>query len=94
MSNAILNIPGYCIEPELKMDQTDTLNGIGGGLIVYAKENLIIKPLPRKNEFNMFDEFEIISGGSVDIVSQSEKNLTITLVYICRRVHQITIQKI
>ena len=49
------------------MDRTDTLNGIGGGLIVYAKENLIIKPLPRKNEFNMFVEFEIISGGSVDI---------------------------
>ena len=30
-SNALLNIPGYCIEPELRLNQTDTLNGIGGG---------------------------------------------------------------
>ena len=56
VSNSIINVPGYYIEPELRVDRTDTQNGIGGGLIVYVRNNLIISPLKEENSFNMFTE--------------------------------------
>ena len=40
ISNAMLNMDGYFIEPDLRMDRRDTINGIGGGLLVYVKEGL------------------------------------------------------
>ena len=40
ISNAKLNMDGYFIEPDLRMDRGDTINGIGGGLLVYVKEGL------------------------------------------------------
>ena len=46
ISNAMLNIPEYFIEPELRLDRTDTMNGVGGGLLVYVKDSLIVKPIP------------------------------------------------
>ena len=35
--NSSLNIPGYQLETDLRVDRQDTDNGIGGGLIVYAR---------------------------------------------------------
>ena len=82
ISNAMLNIPGYFIEPELRLDRTDTMNGIGGGLLVYVKDNLIVKPIPVENNFNMFKRFEIISNESKDDGRfKTKPNLTVTLVY-------------
>ena len=82
ISNAMLNIPGYFIEPELRRDRTDTMNGIGGGLLVYVKDNLIIKSVPVDNNFNMFTRFEIISKESKDDGRfKTKPNLTVTLVY-------------
>ena len=75
VTNAMLNIPGYCIEPDLRIDRVDTLNGIGGGVIVYAKEGLIIKPVEVENEFNMFVRFKVASG------SKDDRDLQVTLVY-------------
>jgi len=66
ISNAMLNVTGYFIEPELRLDRTDTMNGIGGGLLVYAKENLVVKPVPIDNEFNMFRRFEVLRSESKD----------------------------
>ena len=75
ITNAMLNIPGYSIEPDLRVDRTDTLNGIGGGLIVYARENLIIKPVPVINEFNMFVKFSVCPE------NKDDRELQVTLVY-------------
>ena len=36
IDNALLTIPGYGIE--IRKDRTDTAQGIGGGLIVYARQ--------------------------------------------------------
>ena len=75
VSTAMLNIQGYNIEPELRKDRTDTLNGIGGGILVYAKEELIIKPVEVNNDMNMFSRFEILSK------DDGRDNLSVTLVY-------------
>ena len=43
-SNGMLNIEGYNVEPELRIDRVDTANGIGGGLLVYSKKGIVLKP--------------------------------------------------
>ena len=75
VTNAMLSVPGYSIEPDLRMDRTDTLNGIGGELIVCAKDGLILKPVTVKNEFNMFVRFSVVTE------SKDDQDLQITLVY-------------
>ena len=72
---AMLNIKGYSIDPDLRKDRNDTSNGIGGGLLVYAKEGLLVKPKAIANNFNMYSQFEILNKGD------SKNSLTITLVY-------------
>ena len=42
VSTPYLNINGYRIE--LRLDRSDTSNGIGGGIIVYIKSDLTILP--------------------------------------------------
>ena len=76
ITNAMLNVPGYSIEPDLRVDRRDTMNGIGGGVIVYAKDGLIIKPMSEENNFNMFVRFKVIGSKSKD-----HGDLTVTLVY-------------
>ena len=75
ITNSMLGIKGYFIEPDLRVDRNDTLNGIGGGLIVYVKNSLIVKPIDQESTFNMFTQFEIICKDDI------KNNLTITLVY-------------
>ena len=72
----MLNVPGYSIEPDLRVDRRDTMNGIGGGVIVYAKDGLIIKPVSEENNFNMFVRFKVIGSKSKD-----DGDLTVTLIY-------------
>ena len=40
VNNAYLDIPGYELLPDLRMDRCDTDRGRGGGLLVYAKRGL------------------------------------------------------
>ena len=54
ITNAMLNIQGYYIDPSLRSDRTDTANGIGGGLIVYVLEGVLIQPVTVINNFNQF----------------------------------------
>ena len=51
----------YVLEPDMRRDRTDTTNGIGGGLLVYAKQGLRILPYDKfnDNEFNQFSCFKI-----------------------------------
>ena len=42
ISNAYLTIPGYELQPDLRMDRSDTDRGRGGGLLVYTKTGLKI----------------------------------------------------
>jgi len=76
-NTAMLNIEGYYIDPDLRLDRKDTLNGIGGGLIVYIKEGLIVKPTSAESNFNQFVQFEVVNKDDIC----TTRNLNITLIY-------------
>jgi len=74
VQNASLTIENYKLETELRRDRSDTANGIGGGLLVYSKQDTKILPYDKfqHSKFNQFCSFSI--------VTESEK-LNIVLVY-------------
>ena len=47
-----LSINGYEIVTDLRRDRCDTANGIGGGLIVYVREDLAVLLCDQSSEFN------------------------------------------
>jgi hypothetical protein len=73
ITNAELTVAGYQIETELRRDRTDTTAGIGGGLLVYSKLGIKLRPTNKFKDstFNQFIEFEIIA----------EKPIKMLLVY-------------
>ena len=74
ISNAMLNLPNYVIDDELRMDRTDMAGGIGGGLLVYVRSDVTVKALPCISEFNQYCKFQLLSFVAND-------PLDITLVY-------------
>jgi hypothetical protein len=73
VGNAALSLENYKLETELRKDRCDTANGVGGGLLVYSRDNLQILPsdLTDRN-FNQFCSFTI--------ATKSEK-LNVILIY-------------
>ena len=65
----MLNIEGYYIEPELRVDRQDTHNGIGGGLMVYVKEGLSVKPKKHNSPFNQMCTFELKAENGQDDIN-------------------------
>ena len=65
INDANLSIPGYQLEPEIRRDRDDTLNGLGGGLLVYSRNGLKILPfkLQEDNGFHQHVCFKIITRG-------------------------------
>ena len=74
VSNASLSIDDYRLETDLRCDRTDTKNGIGGGLLVYAKNELKILPCDSYST-SMFNQFCAFT-----IATRSEK-LNVILCY-------------
>ena len=66
VSNAMLSIDGYTIEPELRLDRQDTHNGIGGGVMVYVKNGLIVKPNKVDTPYNQMCSFSLKSDDGKD----------------------------
>lgn len=64
VSDSMLNLDGYNLEPDLRVDRADTLNGIGGGLLVYTRKGIVIKPDNTSNEFNQYCKFQILFNDS------------------------------
>jgi Reverse transcriptase (RNA-dependent DNA polymerase)/Endonuclease-reverse transcriptase len=62
ISNAFLQIPGYDMQPELRMDRTDTAAGVGGGLLVYGKQGMQIVPCKNQTDFNQHCSFKVRNG--------------------------------
>jgi Reverse transcriptase (RNA-dependent DNA polymerase)/Endonuclease-reverse transcriptase len=62
ISNAYLQIPGFDLQPELRMDRLDTTAGVGGGLLVYGKKGLQIIPCKNKSDFNQHCSFKVKCG--------------------------------
>ena len=74
LQNSMLSLDGYNLETELRKDRQDTLNGIGGGLLVYSKQGLKIIPNSNQNNFNQFCSFKIKG-------QKEEDDINITLIY-------------
>ena len=55
----ILNITGFELIKDLRSDRTDTTNGIGGGLLVYARKGLVILSIDKVNDFNQYVHFRV-----------------------------------
>ena len=74
IENAALTIENYKLETDLRKDRCDTANGIGGGLLVYAKQDIRILPYDKFNhsKFNQFCAFSVVTKSD---------NLNVILVY-------------
>ena len=59
----------------MRIDRIDTLHCIGGGLLIYVKNGLVIKSVDKICSFNQYAQFELLSKDS------RKNNLQITLVY-------------
>ena len=70
ITNAYLKIDGY--ELSGRQDRTDTVDGRGGGLLVYSKLGLTVSEVENKTDFNQVM--------AVSVATKS-KQLTINLVY-------------
>ena len=73
ISNAILNMPNYVIDDELRKDRTDTARGIGGGLLAYYRNDIVVQPKIVDNDFNQFCSFQVLNN--------NEEPLNIKLIY-------------
>ena len=62
ISNAVISVPGYFIDPALRLDRTDTLDGKGGGIIVYVRNGLTILSCDYiSSNFNQYCCFQVKS---------------------------------
>ena len=59
ISNDILQINGYYIENTLRKDRNDTVDGRGGGLLVYVKNGLTVLESDKTNNFNQYSSFDV-----------------------------------
>lgn len=62
ITDAMLKVTNYTLETELRKDRTDTHNGIGGGLLVYSKNGIKVKPCEARNpnNFNQYCYFQVL----------------------------------
>ena len=74
ISSNLLNIDNYYIDASLRIDRNDTLNGIGGGLLVYIKNGMMILPNDNNSNFNQYCSFKICDN-------KSQSKMNVTLIY-------------
>ena len=59
VTNAYLSVAGYELQPDLRIDRTNTNMGRGGGLLVYTKTELQILKLDSNSEFHQHCKFSV-----------------------------------
>jgi len=65
ITQPFLEIPGYTLDPELRHDRSDTVNGIGGGILIYVRIGLTFLSCDIYNDFNQHCCFSIKSKNDV-----------------------------
>ncbi len=56
-----ITINGYQVEPDLRIDRSDTAAGIGGGLLVYSRQGTKIIPVKTNSTFNQHCNFKLMT---------------------------------
>ena len=74
MNNSLISINGYFIKNTLRVDCSDTYNEIGGGLLVYFKQEITVLPIDNPQIFNQYCKFLVIP-------TKDKTPLEITLIY-------------
>ena len=59
ITDMFLKIPGYELQIDLRRDRMDTRNGIGSGLLVYAKNGVNVLTLDNVVNFNQYCTFKV-----------------------------------
>jgi len=62
ISNTVLQIKGYFLSPDLRKDRDDNPRGIGGGILVYVKNNLHILCHDNLSDFNQYCNFTVVNN--------------------------------
>jgi len=61
VTDAYLAVPGYKLQADLCKDREDTTNGVGGGLLVYAKLGLALLPGDDEGVFTQHTCFKLLT---------------------------------
>ena len=59
ISDALLTVPGYDLQQDLRVDREDTAGGRGGGLLVYTKTGVCICAIDKVVPFNQYCKFTV-----------------------------------
>ena len=65
ITQPFLEIPGNTLDPELRHDRSDTVNGIGGSILIYVRIGLTFLTCDLINDFNQHCRFSIKSKNDV-----------------------------
>ncbi len=68
IADSYLSINGYQLQPELRVDRSDTANGIGGGLLVYSRDGLDILPCDKVLKFDQYAKFTVNNCGITNTI--------------------------
>jgi hypothetical protein len=72
ITKAIIKIPGYVMQPELRRDRTDTANEIVGGLLVYTRTGITVLTIDKGHAMDQYCSLRLVDGSSE--VSAPSKN--------------------
>jgi hypothetical protein len=69
-TDAELAVDGYYLDTDLRRDRTDTINGLGGGLIIYTKTGLATRKLEllTGKNFNQFSAFTVLAKNPLHLI--------------------------
>jgi hypothetical protein len=65
VNDSLLALEGYELQPDLRVDKSDTAGGIGGGLLVYVRDGLNILAVNKTNDFNQLSSLTLATKKQV-----------------------------
>jgi hypothetical protein len=63
-------LEGYTLESDLRRDREDTVNGLGGGLLIYTRTGIAIRKSEdfKNNNFNQFVAFTVLARVPLNLI--------------------------
>ena len=64
ITNSMISINGYYVDPDLRTDKLLSNNGIGSGIVIYVRNGLKVFKVDDPNTFNQYCRFYIVNDDS------------------------------